>query len=819
MNTRAAIASLSTSLAILLATTGPSLAAEPAQGAKSSKPDTIPEIIVSARKREESLQEVPIAISAFTPQDIEDKGMVRVEDIARFTPSFSFHSGFGRNLEFERPSMRGITTINNGIAGSKSISTFIDGIYVGGMVSSVELSNLERVEVLKGPQSAEYGRGTYAGAINYITRRPSDELEGQVEATAAQHDTYAGTAWVSGPILSGKLNFFVGAGHDEYGGEYKNTVDGSTVGSEETDSIVGKLFYMPTENLDITLKLGYQKVDDGHFAVALLKRTENNGYFRTTEAPRAREYYVGTVPEFHEVNLWTNWLDAAGGGGAGNRQDRFSSSLKLVWDFAGGYTLTSNSGYIDDSADSYFDASYGGYDTYRYVAANAPAFVPNLRRDLCLALACGTILRIAEFDQSDKSTELRLSSPVDRNVRWSAGLYYYKGTKDETRDDHISTPNPYGVPAGEIISNDDLVNEEVKNTAVFGSIEWDLSDQWTATTELRWAEDDIRSTSVTDLGAVKPGKDFSTTNDALTPRLILAYQQNDDFNYYASIAKGTRPGAFNPKVPNIPGTALPDESFRYVDEETVWSYELGMKSRLLDGRATLNLAGYYSDVSNQQFNAVFQLSDGNITSALQNAGKTRIYGLEAEFSMLLTEDLTMSATYSYTDSEFEEWISSDEADLRGSNGTYADIQEFGSVKGNKAPRIPENMASLFLRYERPLVNDWRWFASGDVTYEGSRYAAEHNLAKTGDQKLVGLRLGISGSNWDFEVFGKNIFDDLTPVDVLRFVDTESGTLPVLVPMDPVSGAPNSVGASVQPRGFGIVLPRGSQWGLTARYRF
>ena len=129
------------------------------------------------------------------------------------------------------------------------------------------------------------------------------------------------------------------------------------------------------------------------------------------------------------------------------------------------------------------------------------------------------------------------------------------------------------------------------------------------------------------------------------------------------------------------------------------------------------------------------------------------------------------------------------------------------------------MDSLFLRYARPLVNDWRWLASGDVTYEGSRYAAEHNLAKTGDQKLVGLRLGISGSNWDFEVFGKNIFDDLTPVDVLRFVDTESGTLPVLVPMDPVSGAPNSVGASVQPRGFGIVLPRGSQWGLTARYRF
>ena len=140
-------------------------------------------------------------------------------------------------------------------------------------------------------------------------------------------------------------------------------------------------------------------------------------------------------------------------------------------------------------------------------------------------------------------------------------MYYYNGTKDETRDDHISTPNPYGVPAGQIISNDDRVNEEVKNTAAFGSLEWDISDQWTATTELRWAQDDIRVTRVTDLGIVKPGKDYNTTNDALTPRFILAYQQNEDFNYYASVAKGTRPGTFNASVPPDPNTGLPDDIY------------------------------------------------------------------------------------------------------------------------------------------------------------------------------------------------------------------------------------------------------------------
>ena len=808
-------------LAACLGLMGSSLAAESASDAPEARSEALVEIVVSARKYDESLRDVPIAISAFSANDIEDHGMVSVEDIARFTPSFSFHSAWGRSPSFDRPSMRGITTILNGVAGTKSISTFIDGVYIGGAVSNVELANLERVEVLKGPQSALYGRGTYAGAINYVTKQPGDQLKGEVSITAAQHKTYAGTVWASGPIVPGKLKFFIGGGHDEYGGEYRNLRDGSTVGSQETDTVVGKLLFTPVDDLAITLKLGYQSTDDGHFPIALLPRTMNNCCFRTPTAPRARESYVGTVPDYREINLYTDLLDQAGG--AGNRIDRFSSSLKLVWDFAGGYTLTSNTGYIDDKAEEFFDASYGGYDPLLYSVASAPPF---LRATLCRAFGCGAYLRIANYNQKDKSTELRLSSPLDRKLRWTAGFYYYEGEKHETRDDRITTPNIYGVTAGQILGNDDLNFDSVENTAAFGGLEWDFTDKWTGTAEVRWASDDVRVTNVTDQPMLptdppaftpKPGRDFRQSFDSVTPRFTLRYRPNEDFSYYANVSKGTKPGAFNASVPNLPN-GQPDESWRAVDEEEVWSYELGMKSRLLDGRMSFSAAAYAMDITNQQLTTVIQLPSGSTFNALTNVGKTEIKGLEAEMTALLTENLTLSVTYSYTDSEFKEYINADAADLRGSNGTFADNERYGDISGNKTPRIPENMASIFLRYDRALTDKVRGYISGDVTYESSRYAESDNLAESGDQTLVGVRLGLNAGNWNVEVFGKNIFDDLTPVDVLRYIDTRYGILPSY-PADPVTGAPNSVGAAVTPRGYGIVLPRGSQWGVTAKYRF
>jgi hypothetical protein len=173
-------------------------------------------------------------------------------------------------------------------------------------------------------------------------------------------------------------------------------------------------------------------------------------------------------------------------------------------------------------------------------------------------------------------------------------------------------------------------------------------------------------------------------------------------------------------------------------------------------------------------------------------------------------------TYAWTDSEIKERISTDEADLQGSDGSFADIQALGNVSGKTSPRVPENQFSLFARYQRPMGADGSWYVTGNWAYEESKFSQEHNLMETGDRNIVGLRAGIIMGQWEFSVWGKNIFDDDTPVDALRYIDRRSGTLPSCTTF------PSAVacgGSSTSPRSFAMTLPRQDQWGATVRYRF
>jgi len=435
------------------------------------------EMIVTARKKEELLIETPIAISAFSANTINNLGFDRIDDIARHTPGFSFNTGLGRQPTSDRPMIRGLTTVRNGIANASSATVFIDGVYVGGSSQSTELYNLERVEVLRGPQAALYGRNTYAGVINYVTRGPTDEFAGEIRMTGAEHDTAGLTGWVSGPLIKDRLGFVIAAGYRQYGGEYHNIRDGDLIGGEESSDITTKLRWTPTDSLDITLKAGLQKTDDEHFAAFLQGRELNNCCFRSAEAPRAREYYVGDVQKTGDVNLYTDLLNAAGG--AGSELDRQLASLNIDWDFNNGYTLTSLTGYVDDEVRRGIDTSYAAYDVF-------PTVIPIPGGEIDMR---GSFTKVDWLEQTDFSQELRLRSPDDRAVRWTTGVYYYNGDASTVASNEVFIDDtdqivirPPATP---------LADEEIDNFAVFGGIDWDFLESWTATAELRWATDRI----------------------------------------------------------------------------------------------------------------------------------------------------------------------------------------------------------------------------------------------------------------------------------------------------------------------------------------
>ena len=795
------------------------------------------EIIVTARKREESVQDIPIAVSAFTSDDIRELGLNSIDDIALYTPGFSFHSGFGRQPSLDRPAVRGQTTILNGIAGVKAVSTFVDGIYIGGLVSSVDLANIERVEIIKGPQSAQYGRGTYAGAINYVTRRPTEEFQGEFSVGGAEHESYDFKGWVSGPLSEGRAYFRIGAGYDQYGGEHVNTLTGNEVGGQKTTNVSAKLFLTPNEQFEATLAVAYQKVDDDHFAMALQGREHNNCCFRGPPSggfdlsgvtgPRAREYYRGEAIRNLPVSLLTEELDSVGG--AGNRNDRVSASLAMHYDLANGWRVSSLTGNIDDENESFFDATYGGYDYGTVIVNGLPPFLRGSFRPpagggfFCVTLRlCGLFNRMGGYDQSDFSQELRLSSPSDRSFRATVGVYYYRGEKYETRDEKV-LPDivetlGFGLVARTVSPNSDLTSEEVTNSAVFGALEWDLNDKWAATLEARWATDDIN------LQVHPPGDrgtvigDYDEEFSSVNPRGTLSYRPNDNTNIYLNVSKGSKPGGFNGAVP-LGATGGPDESFRAYEEEEAWNYEVGYKGRFLEGRMALNVAAYRTEAEEQQFTLVVEHRPNQSTSIVDNLGETGISGLEAEVEALVAENLTLNLGYAWTKAEIKDYFNTDQADLLGANGTLHDDQRLGSAAGNRIPRIPEHQASLVARYDgQTMASGFAWFFIGDVVYESSRFAQIHNLIETGDLTKVGARLGVRRDNLEIVVWAKNLFDDDTPLDILRYIDRRTGSLPRCTPATAcVSGqVPNASGT---PRAFAISLPRGRQVGVTLNYSF
>ncbi|HEY5757107.1 MAG TPA: TonB-dependent receptor plug domain-containing protein, partial [Steroidobacter sp.] len=223
---------------LLPLTTTPALA----QDQTDTESVTITEIVVTARRAEESLQKVPLSITALGANDLQAAGISSVEEIAALTPGFSFRNGFGRG--FERPVIRGMANIG----GAANASFFIDGIYVNGPISGYNIDNLERVEVIRGPQSALFGRSTFAGAINYVTRKPTDEFEGRVEATTGNYNRQNVSLWASGPIVEGKLRFQINGSYYNRDGQYLNLASGEKdVGGERTKSFGGALSWTPVE--------------------------------------------------------------------------------------------------------------------------------------------------------------------------------------------------------------------------------------------------------------------------------------------------------------------------------------------------------------------------------------------------------------------------------------------------------------------------------------------------------------------------------------------------------------------------------------------
>lgn len=444
-------------------------------------------------------------------------------------------------------------------------------------------------------------------------------------------------------------------------------------------------------------------------------------------------------------------------------------------------------------------------------------------------------LSIGASSTRDFSQNIRVLSPQDRRLRGIVGAYYFEQNDGEGFN---VDSNWTAATLGQVNRFDS--DDGIQNWAIYGMLEFDVTDRFTVSAEARYQEDKI-SASIEDDGGdtdlTQPTGQRDTTFTAFLPRFTARYEITPDLNLYGSIAKGNKPGGFNNLPSDIVQSFLDDflaDGIDTFEEEQVWSYELGLKGELGASGIFFNVAGFYLDWTSQQLtqSQSYERVSGGFTTTpfIVNAGTSEIKGLEIEVFGSPTDWFDFRFGYSYNDATFvdfydeitEELLDTDgepsflDADFTQINPADTDGPN-GQVAGNRLPQTPVHQLNLSGTFRLPVGNSGNEvFLRNDFLYESTRYAQVHNLAETGDSLNWNIRAGIDLGNVRVTAFVNNVLEDETPLVVTRLFDFNRG---LLVP-DPVRSfifLPNRRFTFY--RDFIVGAPRQRHFGLTINYRY
>ena len=751
---------------VLMVCVGTPVSAQDQDQAKrvNQKQDMFEEVIVSARKRDESLQDIPLAITAFSAAKIDAMGARDLEDISEFTPGLYFvETGGGFNTGGRGPTVirfRGMNSDSSGITQPLG-ALFVDGVYVAGGAQGLGLDNLERIEVIKGPQSAYFGRSTFGGAVNYVTRAPSEEFEGRVSAELANFGTTDISATMSGPLMGDKLAAQLHARYYETDGQYKNaSSSGGRLGEQETKSISLGLFANPVDSFSATARVMYYEDEDGAPASVQYGTVRHNcnlgsGTFFCGVLPRPTAQEISldtTITPNHQYFL----LDNAKNLSSINRKSSLSHfglkrdvlrlSLSMDWDIRDSLTLSSITAKNKENFEYLSDLD-----------GRAMEFFPDV--------AWNNWASQSETKLEDFTQELRLASDSGSKLNWMVGVNYITqkvhGTTRHYAPALFFKP-PYA-PDGHYGQYDDnlLRIDEVATTGVFGALSYMINDQLTLDLEGRYQWDEVKSTAWMQ-------ETLQKTWDGFTPRVILSYQANEDWMVYGTYSVGKRPGRFNAQLVGQTQEVV-NEIIRqtgaglYVDEEELYNYEVGTKGTFMDGRALMALSVYFMDWKNQHTGTQAIIGTGtdvNFYSTTSAIGQTHLKGVELEMGWIATDELRFDATYNIADSEYKKYVCDFCKSITGSS----------DVTGNRAARFPRESGTFSGTFNKPVSSDIDMFVRADYIYRGSSYLEAINAAKTGSMTRVNLRSGLRSEGWSAEAYVENLLDDKALVTAARITD-------------------------------------------------
>lgn len=671
-----------------------------AQGALAQETSGVEEVIVTAQKRAESLQDVPISITAVNAESLQRSGVATLDDVQRLAPGLSMSAIGSGWVSYTYVRGAGTNVLDSGA--DPSVAFFIDEVYLAGTAGlQFDLLDVERVEVLKGPQGTLFGRNAAAGAINIITRRPGEEFDAYASLDAGDYGLIYARGGITGPLTSdASWRYRLSGGHRERDAFTDNPA-GRDPGDIDNYTARGQIEYV-SPTFTALLSGDYFKSDNGmtnHF----LSTASTAGVLSPAAA--------AALPT--DQSFYRHYYDLDGF----ERQETSTLTARLEWQlpFA---TLTSISGYRDNQFERLQDQD------------GSLAFGYNLGSD--------------EQDRTF-SQELRLSHQGDA-WEWIAGLYFYRA-ETERVDTLAVGPDfavaPYRNTTG--VYNQDLT---VQSYAAFGQFTYNLTDALSATIGARYTVDEKESNQSVD--PIGPAGLFNVSLNpdwsSLDPAFTLTYHANDDVMLYASARQGFKSGGFQ----TLPGSSTLASTV--YNPERVRSYELGLRSRWLDDRLQINASLFHTDIEDQQ---ILRVPSAGV-SIIDNAGRTETDGIDLSVSAFLTPNFRVDWNSTLQGARFTEYLT---------NCSGAPPVCTTDLSGNAQLRSPDFQSSLIGEYTIPLGGAGDLRLRGEYAYQSDQFFDAANTRAAGAYQpaydLFNARVTYAPSqgNWDVSVFGKNLSDE------------------------------------------------------------
>lgn len=739
-----------------------------AQQAGSSESAALDEIVVTARKTSENIQDIPLAISALTAEQLSTRNVRDTADVAVLTPGLNFEQYSGG---FGTPVIRGAAQARISDL-DQNVASFFDGIYLPRQyLVNVGVVGLERIEVVKGPQSALYGRNAFMGAINYITRKPDEELRGSVEVTLGDDARRDVAGELSGALVEGRLFGRIAAGYSEYDGDIRNShPSANAISGRATEDNLGgwdnrayqaRLVYRPVESLDIDASWARFESFEEARAVSRLQKVNGAAGLVGTDLncsptrlnpmlpvsatnPVVNSLYCGEIPvgftglpggapdALAVVDPRSFGLDAETDLVRARVDWRASDSATLIYEFG---KATSR---VDSAGSSTRDPLRG--------ATGFPFCAPP-------GTFCQRFSASPNGDLTYQSHELRTQLSFSDVIEWQFGAFL-----SELHDYDVFSAD-FGLPLLGMTPVDPATfpltagrgRTDVDTVAIFSAANWRINERLRVGAEVRYQEEDktLVSGPTTFVAAQRALNDrwYQTT-----PRVSIDYTLSSGNLLYLSAAKGEKAGGFNLSA------TLPSQ-FTFAPDEN-WSYELGSKNTFLDGKLRLNAAVFLIDWRNQQISCSALGGSPLLTppAVICNLGEAEIYGAEIETSYAWTDHLSLNLGVSYNDAHYGDGVVSERIrDFALCDGSVCPSD--GDISGNDLARQSKLQAVLGAAYERPISTSVSGFLSGDVSYKSKQYAEELNLAYVPARTLLNLRLGVRTDNWEVAAWSKNLTNE------------------------------------------------------------